>query len=189
MFSSLHSYHAMENCYSIINQIYASYKSKQDAYLCPLLYDLTQCCFTEYEGEDETPDKKQQMISEFYNLLDTIITYSPHLLYTQTNAPYLSAYLGILQQGLTTNDRIPVVKLCISCYRKLATAWFDMNGAIPEEVRSVYFTHLLNEVIPFMFQMYQMPYFNIKDPVTITTVNEMAALLFILEKNCSDFNQ
>lgn len=177
----------MSECYSLINQVYASYKTKLDVYFDPMFYELTQCCFQDYEDEDTA--KKQDMISAFYDLLDTIITHSPHLLYSKQNAPYLSYYLGVLQQGLTTSDRIPVVKLCICCYRKLAGLWFDHAVNVPEEVRGLYSAHLLNEVVPFLFQIYQMPYFNIKDPSTITSVNEIATLLFILEKNHPDFDQ
>lgn len=189
LFSSLHSYRAMENCFSIINQIYASYKSKQDVYLDPIFYDLTQCCFSEYEGDEDVIGKKQSMIYEYYDLLDTVVTYSPHILYSQHNAPYLSVFLSMLQQGLTSSERMPVSKLCISCYRKLANVWFDPNLSIPEEVRTLLITHLINEIIPFLFQFYQLPHFNIKDPGTITAINEIASLLFILDKNRPDFDQ
>ena len=189
VFSSLHSYRAMETCYSIINQIYASYKSKQDIYLDPLFYHLTECCYQDYEGDEEVIGKKQNMICEYYDLLDTVISYSPHLLYSQHNAPYLSLYLSTLHQGLTTSTHMPVTKLCICCYRKLATVWFDNTLNIPDEVRTMLVNHLITEVIPFLFQLYQLPQFNINDSGTITAINEIASLLFILDKNRPDFDQ
>ena len=84
---------------------------------------------------------------------------------------------------------MPVTKLCICCYRKLATVWFDNTLNIPDEVRTMLVNHLITEVIPFLFQLYQLPQFNINDSGTITAINEIASLLFILDKNRPDFDQ
>lgn len=176
-------------CYSIINQIYASFKSKQDPYLDPLLYNLTQCCFCDYEGDEDVIGDKEKMVFEYYDLLDTVITYSPHILYSEHNAPYLSVYLSILLEGVRTSSHINVTKLCISCYRKLANVWFDSQLTIPDEVKSMFINHLINEVIPALFQINQLPQFNMKDSATITTINEIASLLFLLDKNRPDFDQ
>lgn len=65
-----------------------------------------------------------------------MISSSSSVLYSQTNAPYLSQYLSTLLKGITDIPQIQVNKLCITDYKKLATSWLDPNSQVPEEVEN-----------------------------------------------------
>ena len=56
-------------------------------------------------------------------------------------------------------------------------------------MRSILLQHILNEVLPVLVQLGQLAHFDMTNPMCITTVNEVAGLLFQLAKISPAFNE
>ena len=56
-------------------------------------------------------------------------------------------------------------------------------------MRSILLQHILNEVLPVLFQLGQLAHFDMTNPMCITTVNEVAGLLFQLAQISPAFNE
>lgn len=142
---SLRNIKALTTCLDVLNQIFSFNKNKHEQYLDPLVGVVTEQYYSELAGDDDAAGfrlgfgsdeigKKSETVLQFYCFLDLVISYSSSVLYSQTNAPYLSQYLSTLLKGITEIPQIQVNKLCITDYRKLAAAWLDPSTQVPEEV-------------------------------------------------------
>lgn len=120
-------------------------KNNHEQYIDPLIGIVTEQYYTEFPGDEDVVGlspifgiheigKKSDTVQQYYAFMDLVVSYSPSMLYSTTNAPYLSQYLSTLLKGITEIPLIMVNKLCVSDYRKLATVWSSPNAQIPEEV-------------------------------------------------------
>ena len=127
------------------------------------------------------------------------MNYSPFLLCSEINRPYFTQYLGVLLHGITQINLIAVNKICVITYHKLASSLFARGSTVPADVSSlsicnsqilqIFIHHIMNEVTPVIFEFYHMPQFSMRDPQSITTVNEIGTLIHFVTKNCPEYQQ
>lgn len=143
-FCKIQSYRSLEKCLDVLGQMFARCKEKAATYIDQILPTVTEHVFASYSGDEEIigffwisgwwEGKKVDLIAKYYAFLDSVIMYIPAVLLSSTNAPFLSQYLGILLEGVTSTSSMAVTKVCISCFRKLAGCWMDPSTQTPGEV-------------------------------------------------------
>lgn len=142
---------------------------------------------------------KCDVFNGYYGFLNAIVNYSPFLLCSEINRPYFTQYLGVLLHGITQINLIAVNKICVITYHKLASSLFARGSTVPADVSSlsicnsqilqIFIHHIMNEVTPVIFEFYHMPQFSMRDPQSITTVNEIGTLIHFMTKNCPEYQQ
>ena len=56
-------------------------------------------------------------------------------------------------------------------------------------MQQAFLAHVTGELLPLVFEFYRLPQFNPRDPQSITTVNEIAAMVHTLAKKAPAFRR